>query len=412
MSEDVAKPLRAPFCFVHASDLRLDVAMRGIAAVPAALRPALRDAPLLAWRSLVELALAREAAFVLLGGGLFGADPPSARSSLALRDGVQRLRAGGVEVVIALAAAERTVIPHLAWLTAGATLIGEERSPHVLWRDGRCLAAVHAARGADGVLEAIPRTGAGVQIGALPDATTDGARRAPEAQLAGSGLDYWAVGGPRYGVLREQPWIVCAGTPQGRGLEPAEVGPKGCAVVEVDDDRVTHVALAPLDHIRFLSLELDVGDCADTGAVRRRLCRELEAERGAQADRLCIVEAALHGRFAATRPRDRIAWEAELLSSLRSEAVATGAPVWWAQVYDRTALADRPAAARRGDLRRIVIEQSEALGAPLPGSQFLARTFAPLLRHWDAETDLNAQRELVRDAAALAVDLLAAQGTE
>jgi hypothetical protein len=199
---------------------------------------------------------------------------------------------------------------------------------------------------------------------------------------------------------------VCAGTPQGRGLEADHLGAKGCVVVDVEDGRIVNVAPAALDHVRFVRLEPDVGGCADAAAIRRLLRRELERSISDAGDRVAVVEAALRGRMPDGVARDRLSFEAELIADLRRDSAIRGASLWWARVRDLTARDGRPGAVGPQPLRRIVIEQSEALGAPLPGSTFLARAFAPLLRQVDAETDLAAQRELVRDAATLALDML------
>jgi hypothetical protein len=137
--------------------------------------------------------------------------------------------------------------------------------------------------------------------------------------------------------------------------------------------------------------------------------RELEGALGGE--RATLVEAVLDGPLRAGGAPDRLALEAALLGELRHTCTTWAAPVWWARVRDLTARAARPGPVSPWDLRRILTEQSEALGAPLAGSTFLARIFAPLLRQWNAETDLAAQRELVRDAAALALDRLEGDGT-
>jgi len=57
---------------LHASDLHLDTPFEGIGRPPARIAARLRDASLAAWDALVELAIAPDAAAVLLAGGLCG----------------------------------------------------------------------------------------------------------------------------------------------------------------------------------------------------------------------------------------------------------------------------------------------------------------------------------------------------
>lgn len=411
MQGNGAVPRRATYRFVHASDLLLDAPVRGIPAPSVQLRDALRDAAARAWQSLVELALERDAAFVILAGGLFGETVPGLRSCVALRDGLERLRSRAIEVFVALNRDDGAAAARLPWLANGATLFAaNDMSTASVMRDGQCLATLRgtSADGAEARQRAgeVRPLGPGIEIGVLPDQSDAAAATWAAEQLPVSGLHYWALGGAAAAtVVHENPWIVCAGTPQGRGLAAPQLGPKGCMVVEVEDGRIGGVAPAALDHVRFLHVEVDVGGCSDAAAIRRLVMRELERRAAGAGERIVVADAALHGRMPGGQARDRLAFEGELLAELRRESATRPAPLWWVRMRDLTGADERPGMGGR-ELRRIVTEQSEALGAPLPGSTFLARTFSPLLRQWDAETDLASQRELVRDAARLALDMI------
>ena len=422
-------PRRATYCFVHAAELLLDVPVRGIPLTPEPLRTTVRDAALHAWHSLVELTIERDAEFLVLSGGLFGATP-TLRSCVALRDGLERLRAHGIDVFIALGADDAGAVSYLPWMAAGTTVFaGDGISVGYVMRDGRCLAALRGTGAEPDEAWRLARDlrplGMGLDICVLPTPAA-GSARLWDLDQAGSAFAYWALGGspppslaaPTARRPPEGPWVVCPGTPQGRGLETSQVGAKGCVLVEVEDGQIVGVAPVAVDHLRFLSLEIDVSRCADGAAIRRRLARELQDAIEDAAPRALVAEAVLRGRLVGGIARDRITLETELLAELREDArvAAEDAPngafgtaaSWWVRVRDHTGRDDRPGARLPWDLRRILIEHGEALSAPLPGSRFLAQTFAPLLRQWGAETDLAAQRELVRAAAALALDEICA----
>lgn len=407
MEETDQAPRRATFCFVHAGDLHLDAPARGLALPPEPLRSALRDASLRAWHSLVELAIERRAAFLLLSGGIFAAGAPTLRACVALRDGIERLRAHGVDAFVALGPDDADATPYVPWLAAGATVFpsGEIKAAYAM-RDGRCLAALRGTSGevsgAAQEIRALQPLGLGIDIGVLPIAADEPLR----AALESSPLHYWALGAGTPAaapVLSENPWVVSPGTPQGRGLQADDLGPKGCVVVEVVDGRIAEVVPTAVDHVRFVSLDIDVGRCVDLPAMRRRLQRELDDAGEEAGERTLVAEAVLRGRLVHGIRFDRLRLETALLAELRAGSARAGSTHWWARVRDLTARDARPGAASPWDLRRILLEHSEALGAPLPGSRFLAMTFAPLLRQWGAETDMAAQRELIRDAAALAL---------
>ena len=419
-------PRHARYCFVHAADLHLDTPVHSIDLPPEPWRTAVRDAALRAWQALIELTVERDAAFLVLSGGLFGAHPPSLRACVALRDGLERLRTHRIDVFIALGREDAAAAADLTWMAGGTTVfLPSAITTGYVMRDGRCLATVRGTSASrDDEARLAPNLlplGMGLDVCVLP-APLAGAAPMWEAAAAESTVEYWALGGsppphlagPAARRPPDGPWVVCPGTPQGRGLEASQLGAKGCVVVEVEDGRIADVAPVAVDHVRFVALEVDVSRCADLAAIRRRLARELD-DAAEEAARPVVAEAVLRGRLASRLARDRRRLQAELLSALRADAAApTGTAAagaaWWARVRDLTAPDERPGAPLPWDLRRILAEHGEALSAPLPGSRFLAQTFAPLLRQWDAETDLAAQRELVRDATALALDALASEG--
>ncbi|MEN6450590.1 MAG: hypothetical protein ABFC96_08880, partial [Thermoguttaceae bacterium] len=59
-----------PFRFIHASDFHLERPLMGVAEVPDHLRPLFLDAPYTAARQVFDAALAEDADFVVLGGGI------------------------------------------------------------------------------------------------------------------------------------------------------------------------------------------------------------------------------------------------------------------------------------------------------------------------------------------------------
>src|SRR5512143_378405 len=90
------------YAFLHAADLRLDAPFTGIGRTPPPVATALRDASLQAWDTLVETAVARRVAAVLLSGGLCDGLERGARAQVRLRRGVARLAEHGIAVFVAL----------------------------------------------------------------------------------------------------------------------------------------------------------------------------------------------------------------------------------------------------------------------------------------------------------------------
>ena len=399
--EHAGRARRPSYRFLHASDLRLDAPIRGIEAVPAAFAPALRDAAHQAWAALVEAAIANRAAFVLLAGGLVGADPPSVRACAALRAGIRRLQSHGTEVVAALGPDDREP-PLESWLAGIATILTPAASETTVVRNGRPLATIRVVdpRGewrAPAGAVSLRRPAGTIAIGVVPNASVLG----DDVPAPGDGTAYWALGGrPAHAVYGTDPWVVSAGTVQGRALEAADCGEKGAVLVAVAEGRIAAVDRVALDAVRFVSVEIDVTGIEQLDPCRAELLRRVGLERDAAGSRSIIAEAVLRGsRSSALGDVPLLA--AQLLAALRRASV--GSPLWWARVRDHTGA---PRAQTPTGLARIVILRGRALSAPLPRSRFLAETFAPLFRHYEVESDLATQRERVNEAVSLALTAL------
>ena len=88
------------FRFVHAADLHLDTPFRGLAAEDEQVAGAMRDASLDAFDDLVELAIDRGSAFVLLAGDIYDGESRGVRAQLRFLKGLERLSAANIKVFI------------------------------------------------------------------------------------------------------------------------------------------------------------------------------------------------------------------------------------------------------------------------------------------------------------------------
>jgi DNA repair exonuclease SbcCD nuclease subunit len=79
------------------------------------------------------------------------------------------------------------------------------------------------------------------------------------SDLAGAGLDYWALGHvhTRQTLREREPVIVYPGNSQGR--HPNEPGERGVYLVEVDDGGTVRLEFRPVDVVRWETLSLDIG---------------------------------------------------------------------------------------------------------------------------------------------------------
>jgi DNA repair protein SbcD/Mre11 len=366
------------FRFVHASDLRLDTPFEGIGRVAPAAAEVVRDASLGAWDALVDLAIDREAAFVLLAGNSYDGPSRGVRAQLRFLRGVERLDRHGIQTVAVYGPFD----PHAGWPAIrqwpdSTAIFGSEAVTSVrIERGGAGLATVHGVsfKGPD-VLDNLAlgfKRGEepGIHVGLLSCTVGADQGKAPPASpcslddLLNASMDYWALGGsPRHQILCEKPcWIAYSGMLQGRGPEPDDRGPKGALVVEVENDSIAHVTFEPLDRVRILEFETDVSAVDDPAALRKLLMQKMNELKAENRDRALLVRAVLQGNGGIHAALKRPDCLAEVVRDLREEAEDESPIVWWEALIDKTRPEiNRDTIRRRNDFSAELLRQTETL---------------------------------------------------
>ena len=295
--------------FVHTGDLHLDSPFLGIGqAAPPHVVSALRDATLRSWERIVDLALDSGVDAVLVAGDVFEGANHTLRAQVAFRDGLERLARRRIPSFVVtgnhdpLSGWEPAIaLPELAH-RFGA---GEVESRPIL-RDGVELARVHgisyAVRDVTRNLAATFRRDGdeSFAIGLL-HANVGGiegyGNYAPcsMSDLAASGMDYWALGHiHRHGVLREaDPTVVYCGNPQCR--DPGEADPRGCYLVEVDEQGRVRPEFRPMDVVRWQRLSVSIDGVPTEEALIRAVGDAIEGAADA-AGRSIVALVTLTGR--------------------------------------------------------------------------------------------------------------------
>jgi DNA repair exonuclease SbcCD nuclease subunit len=406
---------------LHAADLHLDAPFEGIGRTPPRVAEALRDASVEAWDALVDLALARNVAAVLLAGGLCAGLERGVRAQARLRDGIARLSAAGVPVFMALGDGDPPDgFGAVASWPSSVTVFPAGRPTAVpLLHDGRRIATIHSMSiahqaGADDAHPRIARDHAPgphlavVHAAIAGHASDDGGCRVRyrREDLRTAAIDYWAMG---HAVSADQlsvdpPWIVYPGTPQGRSLNPAHCGPKGAALIAIEQDTIAGVEFAAVDRVRCLRTTVEgVDDPAALLPLLRARAAEL---RESNPGRGLLLDARISGTPAVHRMLRQPERRAELLDALRAAAENAEPFLWW--VAARAAQVpyadgDRP----HDELAAEIHCQRAALAADAARcAGFVERHFEPLHALWTAEADARETAELLDAAAVLAIDAL------
>jgi DNA repair exonuclease SbcCD nuclease subunit len=419
------------FRFLHAADLHLDTPFSGLGQTSPEVAERLRDASLDAFDALVELAIARDVAFLLLAGDIYDGAERGVRAQLRFRRGLERLSQRGIPTLVVHGNHD----PLDGWSAVRSWpervhVFGPELESKEVHRDGRRIATVHglsypqrevpenlalrfAGRGSAG-------TGGGLRIGLLHGtvgAQSEHAAYAPCTleDLRAAGMHYWALGHiHRQQVVSERdPWVVYPGNLQGRSPKPSERGAKGAVLVEADETGILGVEFVALDRARFLELRIDIGEIDDLPALHAALDAAANEAAAANAGRGLLLRATLTGRGALHADLRRPETLPELRRQLRDDAAAREPFVWWDGVEDETlALLDLDAIRARGDFAAEVLARADALRHDAERqAAFMAAAMRPLhARRWASEVELPTEQELLDAGAALALELLEAEG--
>lgn len=291
--------------------------------------------PRAAWERAVARALEERVDALVLAGDVVDREDDFYESYGVLRDGVERLVAGGIRVLGVVGNHDVKVLPELAEHVAGFELLG---------RGGKWERVRIEGRGGDNLdlvawsfpqrqvrespLPALRSSGLlargdGPLVGLMHgDLDATGSSYAPvlRSELAAAGCDAWVLGHVH------KPGELSGARPIGylgslTALDANELGPRGPWLLEAGRGglRFTHLALAPL---RFEELDVDIGGAGDRGTARDRILsalrtRAAEPAATAEADRgprVVGLRLRLVGR---TRIRDELARAAQEAAGAR-----------------------------------------------------------------------------------------------
>jgi len=368
--------------FIHCADLHLDSPLRGLERYEGAPARDMREATRRSFTNVIDLALEREADFVLIAGDVFDGDWLDFNTGLFFANQLRRLADAGIRAFIvrgnhdALSKISKAVtLPknvHVFKSAKPATVIDENLGY-----------AIHGQSFATGVVTddlsaQYPDAHSGLlNIGLLHTALAG--REGHESyapttpdRLADKGYQYWALGHVHTReTVRQNPRIVFPGNTQGRHAR--EVGPKGCMVVEGDaDDGIRSVEFVATDVARWQHLALDSTDVAsldDLQAAVQQAVRSAVLESG---DRLLALRLSVGGR---TPLHGKLAGSPECF---RAEACAwlneaSGGTAWLEKIkLSVSAPMDLAALAARDDPFGILLRRLDELAADPEGLARLA----------------------------------------
>jgi DNA repair protein SbcD/Mre11 len=365
------------FCFIHAADLHLDTPFEGISLVSPDLARRLRDASLDALDNLVNLAIERDAAFLLLAGDIYDGAERGIRAQFHFRDAMKRLEAKRIRVFLVHGNHD----PLDGWSAirnwpANVMLFPTSRvATEAVERDGQRIANIHGISYAtrdvtENLAAGFQRdTAPGLHIGLLHCNVGSAAGHAKYSpcsseDLARAGMDYWALGHIHTRRLFQagDAWAAYPGNTQGRSFQPGEQGPKGAMVVTATESGVEECIFHAVDSVRFQEIHHDIAKLDDWGMLYDVLAETAQTLLEEAGGRHIVLRATLTGRGALHRElRDPARVEA-LLAVLRRSCESERAPLHWAALHDETRPDfERKSIAGRGDFAAELVARTDSL---------------------------------------------------
>lgn len=255
--------------FIHVADVHLDSPLHKIRRLDPSAAKRLHQATRQSFAGVVDLALRRQVAAVVIAGDLFDGPVRDAGAALWVESQFKRLVQAGIQVVLirgnhdSLSGAGKVA----SWPQGVCEFGSQSPSTHIVESAGL---AIHGQSFGSHMETAdlaahypAPRPGY-FNIGLLHTSLAGGEGHdtyAPTSTtvLENAGYDYWALGhihNRNVESLAEQCFVGYSGNTQGRSIR--ETGPKGCYWVELEDGRLTHQEFVPTHSLQWEHVQLDV----------------------------------------------------------------------------------------------------------------------------------------------------------
>ena len=356
------------FKFIHAADIHLDSALRGLERYEGAPVDEIRSATRRAFDNLIELAIDEEVDFVLLAGDLYDGDWKDYNTGLYFIERMGRIREPGIRVFMIAGNhdAASQITKHLR-LPDNVKMFATRTPEQVVLED--LDVAIHgqgfASRAVtEDLSQAYPQGDPQLfNIGLLHTCLDGKPGHEPYAPctvdgLRSKGYQYWALGHVhKREVVSRDPWIVFPGNTQGRHIR--ETGSKGCTLVTVDNGEVSEVTHCGLDVLRWSLCEADVTDSETVDDVYEQVREALQQALDTAEGRPVAARLVLQGASAA---HSRLHAEIEhWTQEYRALAAGLGGAGIW---LEKVSLKTQPAISVDSILAR-----DDALGGLLRGIQ-------------------------------------------
>jgi DNA repair protein SbcD/Mre11 len=405
-------PLKNSFTFVHAADLHLDSPFRGVSILDPSIVNTLRDSTFNAYRSLIDLCIERQAAFLLVAGDVYDAEDRSLRAQLRFRDGLVRLAEKGIRAFVVHGNHDHcgTAASAIRWPENVHIFDHHKMESRVVTVNGAPAAVVYGLshgrksesenlakrfRPSDMVLFGIGllHCNVGANTGHEPYAPCE------LSDLLDVRLDYWALGHVHERrSLCGAPHVLYPGNIQGRHFR--EAGERGCFLVTVEGTEVANVEFCPLDSVRWLEASVDIGGIATIDELDRSVMETIQGLVRKSEGRAIVCRLNVEGRGSLYQELRKSNNVADLLDRVR-EAFEGEDPFVWVHelIIDCRPEIDVERRREAGDfLAQVLSVSAEIERSPEGAREFSRRALSCLLSNRQIEKTIGgfSEGELAR----------------
>ena len=326
---------------IHAADIHLDSPLKKLDQYDGAPAERIRGASRQALQNLTALAIDQSVDLVVIAGDLYDGDWTDQNTGLAFVKEASKLMEANIPVLVIrgnhdAANLMTSTLPLPSNPDGSELLLRSDRAETRLFESiGIAVHGQSFAKRAErsNLAEKYPDPIAGFfNLGLLHtglEGTTAHANYAPCSpnQLADFGYDYWALGHihqHRNHAPKGGPPIVFSGNLQGRHI--AEIGPKGCCLIEIDDRNQCRYDFVPLDVLRWHQCPIDADQMQHHDDVRDAFERWVVETVDQSEGRLVIARVHLHNVDPATQLHRQ---SAQLLADLQAIGLSVAGESFW-----------------------------------------------------------------------------------
>lgn len=274
------------FRFIHAADFHLGSQLQKLEQYPGAPIEKIRGAPQRSVENIIDLAIERNVAALIIAGDILDGPWNDVRIGLWLVQQFRRLERANIRVFCIRGNHDAISVVRNAiqWPENVYEFSAEASTAPVL----DCGLAVHGqsfekTKVTENLAAGYPSAVNGAfNLGVLHTSLTGSGAHdtyAPTdvATLRERGYQYWALGHIHTRSLNshaEDFWVGFSGNTQGRNVR--ESGPKGCYLVDVSDRNIDSVEFIASDVARWSTIELDLTEIDSIGTLQEELRNRIE----------------------------------------------------------------------------------------------------------------------------------------